>query len=110
VLAQCENRVGMLSYGPSAEEMPPWICNMPLEEQTGEAILAPNMVEAASHKVSEWQAAKAGGPVGAAAGVLTLHTMMQAGPVNLGWTTTNRFTPIAGTDDAATPSEVTNNA
>jgi hypothetical protein len=89
---------------------------MPLEEQTGEAILvpsvapAPNVVEAASHKVSEWQAAKARGPVGAAAGVLTLHTMMQAGPVNLGWTTTNRFTPIAGTDDAATPSEVTNNA
>jgi hypothetical protein len=116
MIVQCENRASTLPYGPSAEEAPAWIRNMPLEEQIGEATLAPsaapapNVVKAASREVGEWQAAKGGRPGSAAAEDLTLHTMMQGGPVNLGWTTTNRFAPIASTDDVSTPSKVTDNA
>jgi hypothetical protein len=104
VIARCEGIIGRdAPYGPTSEEIPEWIRNMPLEEQIGEAHPGASTIDTATLEVSEWQAAKSRGP-------RTLHTMMRGGPVNLGWTGTNHFTPIADADDASTPSKVTENA
>jgi hypothetical protein len=110
VIAQCKNQVGIIPYGPTVEEIPDWICNMPLEEQIWGLTSAPNMVEAATLEVSEWQAAKGGRQVTKDTGPLTLHTIMQGGPVNLRWTSTNRFAPIIDAEEVSTPSKVTDNA
>jgi hypothetical protein len=104
VIARCEAAINKNTpYGPLAEEVPEWIHNMPLEEQIGDAHQEVNVVEAAKQEISKWQAVKSKGP-------LTLHTMMQGGPVNLGWTGTNRFTSIASATDVPIPSKVTENA
>jgi hypothetical protein len=102
LIARCEAAVQSgTQYGPAAEEVPEWIRNMPLEEQIGDANSGKDVVLEADRESREWKAVNASGP-------LTLHTMMQGGPVNLGWTRANRFAPISDTQD--TPSKVTDNA
>jgi hypothetical protein len=91
-----------MHYGPMTEDVPAWIRNMPLEEQIRDVEQGANIVEAATHEIGEWQVAKGRGP-------LTLHTMMQGGPINLGWTKPNCFAPISGADDAPTPLKVPDN-
>jgi hypothetical protein len=89
-------------YGPTAEEVLVWIRNMPLEEQTRDASHGAVAVAEADEAIGDWRATKLG--------PLTLHTMMQGGPVNLGWSGTNRFAAIADTSGEPTPSKVANNA
>jgi hypothetical protein len=103
VISRCECAIGRdMPYGPMVEGVPEWIRTMPMEEQIGEAAQGVSSVKAAAHEVEEWQAAKGGGP-------LTLHTMMQGGPVNLRWTGSNCFAPIDGANNTHTPSKVTEN-
>jgi hypothetical protein len=102
VIAQCLSRVLKdVNYSPFMEEVPDWIANMPLDEQIGDAHSGLNAVAEADQAIGDWKVLKRG--------PLTLHTMMQGGPVNLGWTSSNRFDPIADVPDASVPSNVTNN-
>jgi hypothetical protein len=106
IIAQCEHQAGSTSYGPTAEDIPSWVRNMPLEEQISGDAPGPSAMETASAELTKWKAVKASGP-------RTLHTMMNPGrgpPVNLGWTGVNRFSTLEWSKNDPAPSKVANNA
>jgi hypothetical protein len=112
VITRCEHMREAPPYGPTDEDVPSWIWNMPLEEQIGDAAQGPSAVETADKASREWRAITSSGSVNKATGPLVLHTMMQpAGrPVNLGWMGSNHFDALSGADAGPPPSKVTDNA
>jgi hypothetical protein len=103
VIAQCLSYVSDTPYGPAAEEVLSWLANMTLEEQISGVPTVGNMVDDADQASKDWNVVKSG--------PLVLHTIMQGGPVNLGWSTSNCFATIAeDVPSVIVPSEVTDNA
>jgi hypothetical protein len=112
VIAQCEHLGGASHYGPKTNPADDWLLNMPLDEQIGDAAHGPSAVQTADKGVKEWKVIMASSRVPEPTGPPTLHTMMQQDgrPVNLGWTGSNRFVALSGSNDDPSPSKVADNA
>jgi hypothetical protein len=107
IIAQCEHRTGSLSYGPPMESDEQWLKNM-IAEHGEEPVPGPDAVKSVDEELTAWKAIKASRPP---TGPATLHTMITpSGPVNLGWTGSNRFSSLSGAQGVDTPSKVTDNA